>query len=141
METKAIVVKRHFEASAERVFDAWVDPQRAGRWLFASPTGEIVRVEIDARVGGGFLITRRDGDVDIEHVGKYLEMERPGKLVFEFSVPRFSKEITVVCVEIVSGGKGCDLTLTHTGVLPEWVERTTEGWGKILEGLNEKIES
>jgi hypothetical protein len=25
----------------------------------------------------------------------------------------------------------------HEGVLPEWAERTQEGWGMILTGLND----
>jgi hypothetical protein len=28
------------------------------------------------------------------------------------------------------------LTLTHEGVLPEWLESTREGWDKILDGLS-----
>src|SRR5262249_22987015 len=106
---------------------------------FTTPTGTIVHVAIDARVGGSFVITRRDGE-DVEHVGKYLELDRPKRLVFEFSVPKFSKEITIVSIDIDPAGDGCDLRLTHTGVMPEWAEKTTEGWGKILASLASVLE-
>jgi uncharacterized protein YndB with AHSA1/START domain len=121
-----------FEASAERVFDAWLDPKAAGRWLFATPTGQMVRVEIDARIGGRFIIVdRRDGE-DIEHCGEYLDIDRPSRLVFTFAVPKYSPETTRVCIEIVPRGNGCELTLTHEGVLPEYKDRTRTGWTEIL---------
>ena len=53
--TEAIQVTRRFDASAERVFDAWLDTKRASKFLFATPTGVMVRAEIDARVGGRLL--------------------------------------------------------------------------------------
>jgi uncharacterized protein YndB with AHSA1/START domain len=125
-------VTRLFEPSAERVFDAWLDPKTAGRWLFATPTGQMVRVEIDARVGGRFIfIDRRDGE-DIEHCGEYLDINRPRRLLFSFAVPKYSPESTRVCVEIAPRGTGCDLTLTHEGVLPEYTNRTQAGWTEIL---------
>lgn len=128
-------VSRQFDASAERVFDAWLDPATAGRWLFATTTGTMVRAEIDARVGGRFRFTdRRDGE-DVDHVGEYLEIDRPRRLVFTFGVPKYSAEMTRVTVEIAPSGMGCELTLTHDGVLPEWREKTREGWGTILDGL------
>jgi uncharacterized protein YndB with AHSA1/START domain len=135
----AIRVSHRFTASAERVFDAWLDPANAGKWLFATPTGQMVRVEIDARVGGSFLFVDRREGVDVEHVGEYLELDRPRRLVFTFAVPLYSKEITRVSVDIVPLGAGCELTLTHEGVLPEWASRTQEGWTGILARLEEEL--
>jgi hypothetical protein len=56
-------------------------------------------------------------------------------LVFTFSVPKFSSESTRVTIELKPLPTGCELTLTHEGVLPEWTERTNEGWGMILDAL------
>jgi uncharacterized protein YndB with AHSA1/START domain len=131
----SIVITRRFDFSIERVFDAWLDPSKASTFLFATPTGKMVRVEIDARVGGSFIITRRDGE-DVEHVGTYLEIDRPRRLVFTFGVPKFSAQMTRVSIDVKPLPTGCELTLTHEGVLPEWLEKTSEGWDKILDGLS-----
>ncbi len=127
-------VTRHFTATPERVFDAWLDPNTAGKWLFATPTGQMVRVEMDARKGGKFVVVRRDGD-DVEHTGEYLEIDRPRRLVFTFAVPKYSPVVTRVTIDIVPTATGCELTLTHDGVLPEWATQTQAGWTMILEGL------
>ncbi len=128
-------VTHRFSASAERVFDAWLDPQRAGKWLFATPTGQMVRVEIDPRVGGKFKFTdRREGE-DVDHVGEYLEIDRPRRLVFTFAVPKYSEEFTRVAIDIIAAGTGCELTLVQTGVLPEWAKPSESGWGRIFGEL------
>ncbi len=128
-------VAHRFGASAERVFDAWLDPARAGRWLFATPTGVMTCVEIDARVGGTFrFVDRRNGE-DFEHVGTWLELDRPRRLVFEFGVPRFSSDLTRVTVDIEPRGAGCELVLTQEGVLPDFETRTRAGWTMLLDGL------
>jgi len=130
-----IRVTRRFAQSPERVFDAWLNPAKAKRFLFATPTGEMVRAEIDARVGGRFtFIDRRNGE-DIEHVGTYLEIDAPRRLVFAFAVPKFSTEHTTVTIEVTASGSGCELTLIHEGVLPDYASRTEGGWSMILEGL------
>jgi uncharacterized protein YndB with AHSA1/START domain len=130
-----IRVTHRYKATAERVFDAWLDPKIAGKWLFATDTGEMMRVEIDARVGGRFNFTdKRDGE-DVEHVGEYLEIDRPRKLVFTFSVPKYSKLSTRVTIEIVPQAAGCELTLTHEGVFPEWMESGKQGWTMLLAKL------
>ncbi len=131
-------VTHRFRASAERVFDAWLDPAMASRFLFATPTGETVRCEIDPRVGGTYVLTeRRDGE-DVEHTGEYLEIDRPRRLAFTFRVPKYAQTEDRVEIDIVpleSGG--CELTLTHTmpGEYAEHTDRATEGWTSILQGL------
>ncbi len=133
-----VTVTRRFDASPERVFDAWLDPQTAARWLFATAGGEMVRAETDPRVGGRFsFVDRRDGQ-DVEHVGEYLVIERPTRLVFTFAVPLYSPEYDRVEISIRRLDKGCELTLTNEmspEIFAEWGEKTREGWGTILDGL------
>jgi uncharacterized protein YndB with AHSA1/START domain len=137
--TATLHVARHFDASAERVFDAWLDPKRAGRWLFSTPTGQMVRVEVDARVGGSFVFVDRRNGEDIEHKGEYLELNRPKRLVFKFVVPKYSPLYSRVAIDIAPAQGGCDLTLVHEGVLAEYKERTQSGWKSILDGLAENL--
>lgn len=137
---KAVVqVTRKFSASAERVFDAWLDPNTAGKWLFATPTGKMVNVKIDARVGGSYLIVEQRDGIDVEHTGEYLEIDRPRRLVFTLKVPKYSRESTEVTVEIRALDSGCELTLTHEGVLPDYIASTTSGWNMILDQLAAKL--
>ena len=130
---------RHFSASAERVFDAWLDPERAGRFLFATADGEMVRVEIDARVGGRYsIVDRRDGQ-DVEHVGEYLEIDRPRRLVFTLQVPFYSEKVDRVTVEIEpANGGGCDLTLIHE-TAARWADGAVEGWRGIFDSLEQVL--
>ncbi len=133
---KAIVqVTRRFSASAERVFDAWLDPNTVGKWLFATPTGKMSKVKIDARVGGSCLIVEQRDGTDVEHIGEYLEIDRPRRLVFTLKVPKYSVESTKVTVEIRALESGCELTLIHEGVLPDYIASTTSGWNMILDQL------
>ena len=137
----SIRVTHRFKASAERVFDAWLDPAKAARFLFATPTGRMVRAEIDARVGGSFtFVDRRDGE-DVAHTGTYLELDRPCRLVFTFAVPKYSAESTKVIIEIVPDGTGCMLTLTHEGVWPDFADRTQAGWSMILDGVAKVVDA
>ncbi len=134
-------VTRRFTATPARVFDAWLQPETAGKFLFATATGTMVRVDIDARVGGRFLLVDRRNGEDIEHLGEYLEIDRPRRLVFTFGVPKYSALFTRVTIDIAPLGSGCELTLTHEGVLPEWLEKSKEGWTMILDGLAEVLVS
>jgi hypothetical protein len=45
----------------------------------------------------------------------------------------------VVVIEIVPAGDGCELTLSHEGVPPDFAERTRGGWTAILGGLEAAV--
>jgi uncharacterized protein YndB with AHSA1/START domain len=141
-ERVAVRLSRRFDAPAERVFDAWLDPQNAGKWLFATPEGEMVRVEIDARVGGRFVVVDRRAGDDIEHTGEYLEIDRPRRLAFNFRVPKFSNQPSLIRIDLAPAASGPEatlLTLVHEGVFAEYAGRTEEGWKGILEGLERTL--
>jgi len=132
-------VMRKYAAEPERVFDAWLDPARAGKFLFATPTGTMAKAEIDPRIGGRFLfVDRRDG-VDVEHHGDYVELDRPHRLVFRFWLPQYSPEKTTVRIDIAPLDLGSVVTLTHQGVFEDFIARTEQGWTMILNGLAETL--
>lgn len=128
-------------ASPERVFDAWLDPASVGQWLFATPDGEMKRVEIDARVGGKFHLDEQRGDTLVQHIGEYFEIQRPRRLVFAFSAME-GQAPTEVAVDIVPEDAGSIVTLTHE-MDPKWAgyeDRTRQGWTMILSGLAKAVE-
>jgi uncharacterized protein YndB with AHSA1/START domain len=140
---KPIIVKREYAFPAERVFDAWLKPEITRRWLFTTDDSEVICCEIDARVGGKFeIVDKRDSGEfkgEIRHIGEYLEIDRPRRLVFTFGVPQFDPNMTRVEIDIVATDSGCELTLTHHGVPEEWQAPTNEGWTKLLGNLASEV--
>jgi uncharacterized protein YndB with AHSA1/START domain len=132
---EAVRLTHRFSASAERVYDAFLDAEEARKFLFATSTGAIVRCEIDARVGGSFVIVdRRDGE-DVLHTGTYQELERPRRIVFTLSVPKYSSHASKVTLVLEPLDKGCELTLTQEAKRERADTRqsASEGWLGILE--------
>jgi uncharacterized protein YndB with AHSA1/START domain len=145
MSTPAIVtVSREIAAPPERVFDAWINPRDAAKFLFATPEGTIVRCDIDARVGGRFLIIDRRADGDAEHHGEFIELDRPNRIRFLFRGPGTKEgEWSKVTVEIAAAGSGSLLTLVHE-IPPEWAsyaDPVRKGWSMILDTLATRMEN
>jgi uncharacterized protein YndB with AHSA1/START domain len=131
----SVRLTRRFDASPERVFDAWLDPLVARRWLFTAPTSQANETEIDPRVGGKWRIADRRDGVDYMGHGEYLEIDRPRRLVFTFGMPQFSPVFNRITVEIEPDAEGCILTLTHEGVQPSDREGLEMGWGDMFDHL------
>lgn len=135
----AIRVARRFRAPPERVFHAWLEPEVAGRWLFATATQPAAKVDIDARVGGAFrFAARRDGG-RTEHAGRYLEIVPHRRLVFTLATADRPRVVTRVTAEITPLESGCELALTHENVPPDRAGETEARWTGVLYGLGETL--
>lgn len=141
MSDPIVKITQTFNVIPELVFDAWLDTAILEKWMFGPDVRDeaIVHLELDPRVGGRFsFLVRRQGD-EIDHVGQYLEIDSPRRLIFTWGI--VGSDSSTVAVEIAGDDKGCELILTHF-LHPDWadyVERTRQGWtfmlGKLAEAL------
>lgn len=131
-----IEVRRHLLVTAERAFDAFLDPRVARHFLFATATGEMIEAEVEPCVGGAFAFTERRPDMgDVRHVGRFTRLERPGRLSFAFAVPQFDPRESFVDIHIEARGEACEARLVHEGVAAEFAAAAGDGWGRILDSL------
>ena len=106
---------------------------------------------ITPEVGGGFTVTDRrptaDGDdsvFDVVHMGKYVEIARPRRLVFDLTVLTYTEETTRVTVEVTPlGSQASELTLTHelgsSDTARYMEETTTKGWVNMLALIEREL--
>ena len=137
---RAIRIIQYYDDPPGRVFAAWIDPDDARRWLFATALRPMTRVEIDAREGGLFLFADRIFGRSVEYMGRYVRIVRGRHLTFDLRMPD-SQDSTRVVVEFRSHENRCELALAHFDVPPERVDDVEARWVGILYGLGETLEA
>jgi uncharacterized protein YndB with AHSA1/START domain len=125
----------HYDARPQRVFDAWLDPPFAARWLFATASRPVAHVEIDPRVGHAFRFVDRDHDDTIEYRGVYTEIVPNRRLAFTLVLPRAEQTITHVTAVIAPLNGGARLSLVHEQVPKAKASHINNRWTGILYGL------
>lgn len=137
-------VTYQMKSAAERVYDAWLNPELVRVWMAsalktAGLSGDIRHIEIDARVGGKFLFSDMRNDVEARHWGTYLELDRPRRIVFTWIVDE-SEEAnpSKVTLTLVPDGTGCVATIVHEmdAQWAEYVSRTESGWSRMLQHVD-----
>jgi uncharacterized protein YndB with AHSA1/START domain len=133
---ESLRVERLFAQAPDRLFDAWLDPERALKWLAAANVDNAEpRVALDARVGGTFSIAWRHDGVESGIIGEYLEIDRPELLVFTLAMARDSVNESRVIVEWFPDRKGCRLMLSHVELPPGEAGRMARAWRTVLDRL------
>jgi uncharacterized protein YndB with AHSA1/START domain len=133
-------LSRIYNASRERVFAAWTDPDKAARWWVPQDC-ELVSTKMDVREGGGWHRRMKvpDGTI-IAKWGEYREIVSPERLVFTYNSQYADgttdpETLVTVTLEALSGNR-TRLTLRHERF---WSEPArighTGGWEGSLERL------
>jgi uncharacterized protein YndB with AHSA1/START domain len=140
-----VLITRIFDASRERVFAAWTEPDQVAAWF--GPDGfdaPLDRIRIDLRVGGRFELTmvRRGSDTEMTIGYDVVELDPPALLVLrsdpmpEMGMP----DPTTVRVELHDHGEKTRMTLTD-GPLPDHGRAPAEGgWRAAAEKLAKLVE-
>ena len=132
----AVTVRRRIAASADRLFDAWLDPASLAVWMRRDDTGEPSLVVADPRVGGAFSITMRDRFGTIAHSGTYRVIDRPRTLEFTWWSEHTNQVDSVVRVTFEPDGDATVVEVHHRK-LPDAESATKHeaGWTEILGRL------
>ncbi|HEV7690832.1 MAG TPA: SRPBCC domain-containing protein [Hyphomonadaceae bacterium] len=136
---RVLTMTRRFEASPERVYDAWTDPQFASLWLFTGPTSEKHTCEMDVRPGGHWTITDTRGGTLYTAVGEFLEADRPRKVSLTFGMPQFSPKFDLITVTFEADGDGCIMRFRQEGIAREAKGPSESGWTPMFQGLAKAI--
>jgi len=138
---RALRVVGRFGAPASRIFEAWLDPALARRWLFATASHPIAEFEIDARPGGSFrLVDIRDGS-SMTYAGRYMAIVPNRRLIFTLALPQRRDVATRVTVEVDALGSRSTMTLLHENVPPDLAALVRARWNGMFYGLGLLLDS
>lgn len=136
-----VKVTRIINASIEQVFDAWTDAEQMKHWY--SPEGMTTPEAVsDCKKGGEYAVTMKMGEMTFQMHGKYLEFERPTRLVFTWDSAMFGdNNPTTVTVDFkkIDSNK-TEVILTHSGFATiEDRNQHDMGWNGTLNKLEKFV--
>lgn len=126
-----------FKVPPQRVYNAILDPEMVARFMFGPLLREetILHITNDPRVGGAFSYKVRRGENEIDHVGKFVELTPPRRIVFTWAIAGESDgDPSTVTIDITPTTEGCSVRLVHE-MAPEWacyVDLARGSWEKML---------
>lgn len=137
-------LKRVIKAPAERIYQAFLDPDALAAWL--PPDGMVARTHsMDARVGGSFRMSFYTVNKSWSNTfgGKYVELVPNRKIVhtdaFETDDPTMKGEMRVTIVLTPQEG-GTLLEITQEGIPAPVAGGSPYGWAQSLNKLAQLTE-
>ena len=143
MNERAINIVRVFDASPERLWREWTEPERFSDW-FGGVQSEIPlsSVEMDVREGGAWRLTMLADRGEILWHGEYHEVVEPSRVVFTITdVPPPAVDYHLITVDLVDlGGGRTEMRFEQRGPMPEeQVEAAGAGWGGFFDRIAERL--
>jgi uncharacterized protein YndB with AHSA1/START domain len=132
-----IVEEITINASAERIFDALINPEERVKWWGAEGSFQTTHMESDLRPGGRWAMRglRMNGQ-PFTITGEYREIARPRLLVFTW-LPDWqeSAATSLVRIDLEENDGMTTVRLTHSGLTAEALRTGHRGWPQILAWL------
>ena len=132
----AVVVRRTIAASAEDLFDAFLDPEALAAWMRPGTIRSTI-AQVEPRVGGRYEITMQGESGPLPHTGVYRVIDRPKRLVFTWHSIGTEHKETLVTVDFIRLGQRTEVVVTHEQLPESALPSHHKGWTSGLEHLDE----
>lgn len=146
-ETKELTVSRVVEAPADRVYEAFVEPEELAQWMH--PTGFETEVHtLEAREGGSYHIsmsgtTEETAEHSHSYTGTFEDLV-PGERLVQTEIPEAEApgmegemRVTITFEEEL---EGTDVTV-NIAIPAAWPDEAIGGWADALENLAAFLET
>jgi uncharacterized protein YndB with AHSA1/START domain len=137
------VIERTYNATPQRVFDAWADPAAKSAWFGPPQKGDY---SLDFRVGGieHFTASAPDGAL-YTYDSRFMDIVSRLRIVHCYDMLRDAIRISVsvATIELEAHGAGTRLTLTEYGVYldgQDTAEAREHGTKEMIEALGEFVD-
>ena len=143
VEHATFAVERTYDASPERTFAAWADPEAKARWFGGS--GEATEFELDFRVGGREITSGGpEGGPVFAFEGHYQDIVPNERIVYSYDMHMDGTRISVslATVEFKADGGGTRLIFTEQGAFLDGLDtadQRRQGTGTLLDTLGQEL--
>ena len=131
-----LVTRRTIEATPERLFAAWTEPERLRHWWGPADVS-CPEAEVDLRVGGAYRIANRFADGRMVWItGVFEAIEPPSRLVYSWRLEPGGGGDERVSVTFLPRDKATEIVVVHERVADQAARDSHEaGWRGCLDGL------
>jgi uncharacterized protein YndB with AHSA1/START domain len=139
-----ITITRVFDASRQRVWQEWTEPERFADWFGTTEADvPLSTVSMDVRPGGSWRLTMfaEPGRGEIHWKGEYREVVEPERLVFTISDQPGGDAYELITVVLTAlGDDRTEMFFEQHGQMSaEQYERAGQGWSGFFDRIAERL--
>jgi uncharacterized protein YndB with AHSA1/START domain len=141
------VVERFYEASPNRVFRAFEDPEAHDRWFVQGEGWEVAEYTHDFRVGGreGGRFSPTGDPVVYSNQAEYHDIVPDERIVSTYSMARdgVTMSVSLATIEFRAEGSGARLIYTEQGAYLDGIDQPTmreQGMNWLFDALAKELQ-